>query len=155
MPVQIEIDDPFAAELPPDLIERAALLTLQRYQVSPASTVTISITDSETVRELNARFRGINAATDVLSFENTPDPDFPAGDTAHLGDVVIAYPVAQAQATAAGHRPQDEVALLTVHGVLHLLGLDHDTPTAKAEMWAVQQEILSALGLENISPTEG
>jgi probable rRNA maturation factor len=109
------------------------------------------------VQQLNAQYRGIDAPTDVLSFENTPDPDFPELDeteAGHLGDIIIAYPVAEAQAMAAGHTAQQEVILLAVHGLLHLLGFDHDTSENKEKMWQTQRQIMVELGLEHVQPTE-
>jgi probable rRNA maturation factor len=115
------------------------------------------VTDSETIKELNQQYRGINAPTDVLSFENIPDPDFPEVDQAasgYLGDIIIAYPVAEAQALAAGHAPQDELILLAVHGLLHLLGFDHETSENKQQMWDIQQRIMTELELAHVQPTE-
>jgi probable rRNA maturation factor len=65
----------------------------------------------------------------------------------YLGDIVISLPRARHQASAAGHSLNDELQLLVVHGVLHLLGHDHDTPNRKKKMWAVQDEILRNLGV--------
>jgi probable rRNA maturation factor len=65
----------------------------------------------------------------------------------YLGDVIISYPRALEQSAAAGHTVQDELQLLVVHGVLHLLGHDHATEEEKARMWADQQEILAGLGV--------
>ncbi len=157
MDIYLEVDEPFAAAINTERLEQAVQTALQLTNRSGQS-VAISVTDAETVQQLNLEYRHINAPTDVLSFENTPDPDFPdfpqeelAG---HLGDIVIAYPVAQAQAQAAGHATMDEVMLLTVHGVLHLLGFDHDTDANKAQMWELQQTIMRQLGLPHVQPTE-
>ena len=90
-------------------------------------------------------------------FGNVPDPNFPNNrglTEPYLGDIVIAYPVAEAQALAATHTPSEEVVLLTVHGLLHLLGFDHDTPEHKAAMWAAQADIMSRLDLDHVQPTE-
>jgi probable rRNA maturation factor len=115
------------------------------------------VTDNDTLRELNEQYRGVDAPTDVLSFENLPDPDFPELDkviTDNLGDIIIAYPVAQAQALASGHTPQDEITLLAVHGFLHLLGFDHDTPANRQVMWDIQAQTMAELGLAHVQPTE-
>jgi probable rRNA maturation factor len=153
----LEIDEPFAGQLNPASLEKTLLTAFNLCPPPPAvaqtGTVTVVITDNDTVQQLNQQYRGINAPTDVLSFENTPDPDFPAGDT-HLGDIIIAYPVAEAQAQTAGHAASSEVTLLAVHGALHLLGFDHDTPAHKNKMWATQLQIMTALGLAHIQPTE-
>jgi len=157
MDIYLEVDEQFVAAINTERLEQAVQTALQTANRSGQS-VAISVTDAETVQQLNLEYRHINAPTDVLSFENTPDPDFPdlpleeLAD--HLGDIVIAYPVAQAQAQAAGHAVMDEVLLLTVHGVLHLLGFDHDTDANKAQMWELQQTIMGQMGLPHVQPTE-
>lgn len=84
--------------------------------------VTLAITSDRRVRDLNRRYRGKDAATDVLSF---PSGDA-AGDGASLGDIVIAAGVARRQAAAAGHALATEWRVLALHGLLHLLGYDHE-----------------------------
>jgi probable rRNA maturation factor len=154
MDISLQIASSFQNEVDPDLIEQSLKSTLRTVRQVEAGTITVVITDRNTIRQLNRQYRGIDAPTDVLSFENAPDPDFPDDDPDHLGDIIIAYPVAAAQAQAAGRQPHEEVALLVVHGALHLLGFDHDTPDAKEEMWAVQRHILSELDLGHLQPTE-
>ncbi len=157
MEIYFDIDEPFISKINADRLQAAVLATLKQIQAEGAS-LAVSVTDAETVQQLNRQYRGIDAPTDVLSFENTPDPDFPqmpAPDLlGHLGDIVIAYPVAEKQAQAGGHTPMDEVLLLAIHGTLHLLGLDHDTAESKARMWSVQSAVLSQLGLAHVQPTE-
>ncbi len=157
MDIILQIDEPFRAGLNAAALENAVKTTLQQVKVHPPGSVSIVVTNNQTVQQLNRQYRGIDAPTDVLSFENNIDPDFPEVDPAagnHLGDIIIAYPVAGRQAEAAGHTAPEETILLTVHGLLHLLGFDHDTPGGKTEMWAVQQQILTSLGLGHIQPTE-
>jgi probable rRNA maturation factor len=76
----------------------------------------------------------------------------PETDLIYLGDVLISYQRAQVQAAAGGHPVEDELQLLVVHGVLHLLGFDHAEETEKAKMWAEQSKILSQLGCSITSP---
>ncbi len=152
MDIDIQIDESFTKDIEPHLIEDAVKRTLQLSEQAETS-LTVLISHNEFVQQLNNQFRGINLPTDVLSFANESDPDFPEFEADYLGDVVIAYPVAQAQALAAGHTPMDEVILLVVHGTLHLLGFDHDTPLHKEKMWAAQQQILTELGLAHLQPT--
>lgn len=154
MDIIFQIDKPFQNEIDPTSIEKALQLTLQRFNQITAATLSVVITDGDTVRQLNHQYRGLDTPTDVLSFENIPDPDFPDAGEEHLGDVVISYPVAAAQAVAAGHTPGEEVILLAVHGTLHLVGLDHDTAANKETMWAIQRQILAELGLGHVQPTE-
>jgi probable rRNA maturation factor len=76
----------------------------------------------------------------------------PPDSEVYWGDVLIAYPQAQAQAAAANHAIQAELALLVVHGVLHLLGYDHVRPEDKEVMWERQAHVLSQLGLAHVQP---
>ncbi len=159
MNIEIQIDDPFTALVQPEAIEVAARATLRLAAPGPAQSggVVVSITTGEAVQALNAQYRGIDKPTDVLSFENSPDPDFPVAEDEgedYLGDVVIAYPIAEEQARQSNHTPLAELQLLTIHGILHLLGFDHDTAAGKATMWQAQSEILAQLGLAHVQPTE-
>lgn len=103
----------------------------------PLAELSVTLTDDSTVAKLNASFRGKNRPTDVLSFsqieEATGDktaktaktPMDPRGFRGPLGDVVVSYDTAMAQAAAAGHSLEQEIVRLLIHGVLHLLGHDH------------------------------
>lgn len=153
--VTFQIEPVFTATIEVAAIQQAIAVAC-RHLPTTAATLSVVITDDETVRQLNATYRGFDAPTDVLSFENDADPDFPTDQPTgnHLGDIIIAYPYAQRQATAAGHSSAAEIVLLTVHGLLHLLGFDHDTPQTKAEMWHWQRRIMDEVGLTHIQPTE-
>ncbi|MDM8528672.1 rRNA maturation RNase YbeY [Anaerolineales bacterium HSG24] len=153
--IDFQIDDKFLHKIDLALLEKAVNHTLQiTNSVNP--TLTIVVTDNDTVQQLNHDYRGISAVTDVLSFANDSDDMFvtPDDDDGYLGDIIIAYPVAAEQAQKSGHATLDELLLLTVHGTLHLLGFDHDTPTNKADMWAKQEQILIALDMNQVQPTE-
>lgn len=110
--------------------------------------ITLVITDDLGIQELNRDFVGIDAPTDVLAF-SAREGDAPfvaapgAGD--YWGDVIISYPRAVAQAEELGHPLELEINLLVVHGLLHLLGYDHDDEAEKALMWARQEELLRSL----------
>jgi len=93
---------------------------------------------------------GIDAPTDVLSF-NVDEIDPETGNY-YLGDIIISYQKANEQAVTAGHEIQSELSLLIIHGVLHLLGMDHDTPESQEPMWKIQDQILSDMGLNLVSP---
>ena len=125
------------------------------------------VTGDETVRELNRDFRGLDEVTDVLSFSAShpghweggsdppnenyvvdicePDFVYPPGDPDPLGEVVISYPQAERQALHRGVPVNEELALLIVHGVLHLAGHDHLEPRAEADMQAKERAVLEAL----------
>ena len=160
MEIIFQIDETFSKSVNPALIEKALVTTFRLYKPSPvvaeSGAVSVVITDNETVRRLNHQYRNIDAPTDVLSFQNPPDPDFPNSDVPapYLGDIVIAYPVAEDQALAAGRPASEETILLAVHGALHLLGFDHDTPTSKEKMWAAQRQIMAELGLAHVVTDE-
>ena len=74
----------------------------------------------------------------------------PETEAPYLGDILISFPRAKSQADTIGHSVIDELQVLVVHGVLHLLGYDHAIPEEKEEMWTIQREIFQQLGLENI-----
>lgn len=147
--VQVERDVPVSDEIV-ERIRRAALSTLRHETVDGPAELTLLLTDSGRVRQLNNDFLGIDRATDVLSF---PLGDPLPGGGRHLGDVAIAVPVARAQADAAGHTLEAELALLTIHGVLHLLGYEHAADGDRERMWYLQERLLAELGLE-ATPTE-
>lgn len=145
----IQIADSLA-EPPPDLLadvsylEHAAAETMRQAGASPSAGFTVVITDDEQLHQLNRQFLEIDAPTDVLSFPSDEiDPD--SGEP-YLGDVLISLPRAAVQAQAGGHATRDELQLLVVHGMLHLLGHDHAEPDDKARMWAIQSSVLEQLG---------
>lgn len=148
--IHIEIADELETTIDLDLVEDAARETLQYEHAPEEADVTIVLTGDEQVKELNRQYLDIDDTTDVLSFP----ADFIDPDTTHtyLGDVIISYPKAKAQAESGGHSLENELKLLVVHGLLHLLGYDHVDEEEKAEMWAVQTEILSRLD-SPISPS--
>lgn len=114
--------------------------------------LTIVLTDEKTIQRLNKQYRGHDSSTDVLSFtDGSLDPD--TGGV-YYGDVIIALPIARTQAKTAGHTLEAELALLTVHGVLHLLGFDHTDPKERDRMWAVKRTILAKLGYQIALPEE-
>lgn len=155
MEIFFQIETDFVHKVDQDLLKKGLTATIEHMGEEPENrTLTVVITNTETIRALNLQYRGVDAATDVLAFAHLPEPGFPHLDPAHLGDVVIAYPVAEAQASAAGHTPQEEIVLLAVHGLLHLLGLDHEEAANRAEMWAIQQQIMTEVGLPYVHPTE-
>ena len=150
--VFVQILEALETQEPPQLItgalERAGEESLQHAGSQPDVDLTVFLGKDSHLQQLNLQYRGVDAPTDVLSFfSGEVDPET---DRLYLGDVIISYPRAAAQAY--GHHPVlDELRLLTVHGVLHLLGYDHGSPEEKEAMWAVQADILNSLG-SPISP---
>lgn len=147
--VQVELDVPVSEKIV-ERLRQAALATLRHEAVEGPAEISLLLTDSTRIRQLNNDFLGIDRATDVLSF---PLGDTLPGAGRYLGDIAIAVPVAKAQADAAGHTLEAELALLTIHGVLHLLGYDHSANGDRAHMWSLQAQLLAEIGLE-ASPTE-
>jgi probable rRNA maturation factor len=147
-PITIVIAEPFSALVDEEALRAIVQRTL-RLEGWPAAELTVVVTDDAQVQQLNREYRGLDEPTDVLSFsaqETLPDAAafVSAPELAHyLGDVVIAYPYAAAQAPTFGRFVADELALLAVHGTLHLLGYDHATPVEEEAMWARQAAILN------------
>ena len=144
--INVLISDPFVEQVRPELLERAAQAALDQ-QSAPEGDLSIVIEDDENLRQLNSDFLGIDAPTDVLSFPSGEEEVDPETGQPYLGDVIISLPRALEQSAAAGHNVLDEVQLLVVHGVLHLLGHDHAETEEKAIMWAAQSEILRGLNV--------
>lgn len=120
----------------------AARAALSHQQAEPGS-LTVLLAGITRMQQLNAEFAGVDRATDVLSFP-ADDQGLDVGGR-YYGDIAVCVPVAQAQAARKRHDLAGEGQLLVVHGVLHLLGYDHDTPARKRQMWRAQKEILTAL----------
>lgn len=145
--IEIQINPDLASSVAKDRLRAAVMATLRREGVT--GTITLVITDDDTIRGLNRDFLGKNTPTDVLAFGAQEEArGFVSAPEAsgYLGDVVISYPRAASQAEDAGHSAEDEMDLLTIHGVLHLLGYDHADNIEKSIMWARQEEILQGLG---------
>lgn len=130
--------------IPDALLERMARWLLDRVGASGA-TLSVVLSDDETVQALNRQYRGVDAPTDVLSFAAADQDAVYEG--ADLGDLIIAVPYLARQASAQNHTFADELLLAVVHGALHLLGYDHDSAEHEEAMWALQAE---ALALANI-----
>jgi len=107
--------------------------------------ISIVICNDEFIQNLNRDYRNVDKPTDVLSFPSEEiDPE---DGTRYLGDIIISLPRATAQAIEANHPIAEELSMLAVHGVLHLLGYDHQNETEKKEMWQKQAAYLLSLGI--------
>jgi probable rRNA maturation factor len=144
--VEVQIAQAFADLLSAERLQTVVETVL--HAEGRSGQVTLVVTDDEGIRELNRDFLNRDITTDVLAFSAQEDggafvaaPE--AGD--YLGDVIVSYPRAVAQAGEYGHSPERELCLLAVHGALHLLGYDHVGDEEKATMWAKQEAILSRL----------
>ena len=131
-----------------ELMEEAAALILEDEGVrADEAEISVTFVTDEEIRELNAQFRGIDRATDVLSFPQFEDvQDIPDEGPAVLGDVVISLERARAQAEEFGHSEKRETIYLFVHSILHLLGYDHMEEDEKKEMRAAEAKTMEKLG---------
>lgn len=130
----------------------AAMLAAGREALSRHDVVrpqaTIALVSDERIRELNKEYRNKDAVTDVLSFaDNEGEQLHIRQKREYLGDIAISLPTAIAQAENFGHSVERELAFLTVHGLLHLLGYDHEDQEESCEMFALQGEILDSAGI--------
>ncbi|MEO9246085.1 rRNA maturation RNase YbeY [Citricoccus nitrophenolicus] len=144
-------------------VDEEALLALSRsvlaaLHVHPGAELSVVCVDEAAMAQLHEEWMDLPDATDVMSFPmdelrpGTEDSPSPEG---LLGDIVICPQVAAVQAARGGHSTQDEILLLATHGLLHLLGFDHEEPEEKAEMFSVQHRLLSDfLGRDAPDPTE-
>ncbi len=122
---------------------------LRRQRCAPNTTVGVVLVSDRAIRRLNRRFLGRDRPTDVLAFPGGTDgPRAPGSGPRYLGDVVISADRARVQARQAGHPVRSEVALLAVHGVLHLLGYDDHRPADAAAMARRQRTLVAETGLE-------
>lgn len=145
------------------LIQTAADAALLAERITRPCAACIRVCDDEAIREVNRDCRGIDRATDVLSF---PTVDYPAGTTAGqadklllrefddeldacmLGDLILSVPHVLAQAEEYGHSPEREAAYLTVHGLCHLMGYDHIEEEDRRRMRAMEEKILASIGMD-------
>jgi probable rRNA maturation factor len=132
-------------------VDEAELVALSRYvfeqlYIHPQAELSILLVDEPAMEKLHIELMDEPGSTDVLSVPmdeltpGTPDRPTPQG---MLGDIAVCPQVAQVQAVNAGHSLQDEMLLLTTHGILHLLGYDHAEPEEKEEMFGLQRQLLS------------
>jgi probable rRNA maturation factor len=107
------------------------------------ASVAVRMTGDRELRRLNRSFLGEDRVTDVLSF--------PSGDDPFLGDIAVSWPAVVRQAAEYGHEVEVELALLCIHGFLHLLGWDHASPADEARMWRLTRECLVAAGVGGLA----
>jgi probable rRNA maturation factor len=147
--VSIEVSNESGVPVDAELIVSVARHALQAMRVSPAAELSIIAVTTDAMAELHERWMDEPGPTDVMSFpmdelvEESRRPDASTMGPALLGDIVLCPEFAKAQARSAGHSLDDELHLLTVHGVLHLLGYDHAEPDEEREMFALQATLLA------------
>ena len=147
--MSIEVCNESGVPVDESLVASVARYALDAMHVNPAAELSILAVTEEVMSELHERWMDEPGPTDVMSFpmdelaEESRRPDAPDLGPALLGDIVLCPEFAKAQARKAGHALADELHLLTVHGVLHLLGYDHAEPEEEREMFALQSRLLA------------
>jgi probable rRNA maturation factor len=146
--MSVDVLDESGSDVDVHRLVELARFVLDRLRIHPLAELSVKAVDEGTMTALHERWMDEPGPTDVLSFpmdelrppgdrDETPQPGV-------LGDVVLCPAVAERQAVAAGHSTQDELDLLTTHGILHLLGYDHADPAEEREMFGLQGELLTA-----------
>ena len=147
--VSIEVLDESGAGIDVKHLARLSRFVMDQMRVHPRAELCIKAVDEATIAQLNGQWMEKDGPTDVLAFPMdelrpglvTEEPE--AGDTAVLGDIVLCPAVAERQGETAGHGTVAELEMLTVHGILHLLGYDHAEPEEHQEMFGLQDRLLS------------
>lgn len=150
--MQFDIVDEYGAVDPQWLARLEEILPLYAEQEGLPEELVIGLTfcDDDAIRALNAEYRGIDRATDVLSFplyERDDEIELFEDELAPFGDIVLSVPHAIAQAKEYGHSVEREVCYLVVHGLMHLAGYDHIEDADKAEMRAEEEALLEKVGV--------
>jgi probable rRNA maturation factor len=158
MEINILIDEDLAAYINEGWLQKVASQALSALGADPTTELGLVITDQEKIQKLNSEYLGRNEPTDVLAFSMLPEPlpaeggkpDLhpfiePPDGVSHLGEVIISYPQAVIQAQEQQHSVEREIAILVIHGILHLMGYRDDTPEFASQMKAKETEILSRM----------
>jgi probable rRNA maturation factor len=149
--LQVDVEPGLDVEVDQLLLSRLVESLVARHLTAGEYTLGLHLVSDESIRELNNEHRHKDAHTDVLSFP-LHDPSgmrfvLPPGQPINLGDVVVSYPRMLAQAAEFGHSPAREFGYLVAHGVLHVLGFDHEQDADRRRMRQAEEEALTALGL--------
>jgi probable rRNA maturation factor len=145
--MSIEVSNESGIDVSEEELISVARFVIDKMKVHPAAELSMVLLDTSSMADLHMRWMDLPGPTDVMSFpmdelEPGGRPDAPEPGPAMLGDIVLCPEFAAKQAETAGHSLGHELALLTVHGVLHLLGYDHAEPDEEKEMFALQRELL-------------
>lgn len=145
--MSIEIANESGMDVSEEELVSVARFVIGQMDVHPAAELSMVLVDLDTMADLHVRWMDLPGPTDVMSFpmdelEPGGRPDAGEPGPSMLGDIVLCPEFAAQQATKAGHGLDHELALLTVHGVLHLLGYDHAEPEEEKEMFALQGSLL-------------
>jgi probable rRNA maturation factor len=155
MEINILIEEGLEVETDSAWLQKILEKSLVAENTPPNSEISLVLTGQERMQKLNREYRGKNRPTDVLSFSMTEQKEEaptafiePPDGLIHLGEIIISYPQAVIQAGEKGHAVGKELAILLVHGILHILGYDHEKADLAPVMAAREREILSDLAKE-------
>jgi len=149
--IGISVEEEFRGLVEENWAKKIAQQVLKAEGIASPYEVSLVFTDSETVQKLNRDYRGVDEPTDVLAFYMLPQKEadssfaLPPDGVTRLGEVIISYPQAAEQAKEQGHSLEKELALLIIHGILHLLGYDHEKPEDESRMRAREKELLEEI----------
>ena len=152
MEINVLIDESFEGYLEVGWLQSVAEQALVAQDADPGVELGLVITSQERVQQLHRSYLGKDEPTDVLAFSMLPEPSVggdltpfvqPPDGVLHLGEVIISYPQAVIQAEERHHSVKKEIAVLIIHGVLHLLGYEDEKPELKRQMQTREEEILS------------
>lgn len=144
--MSVEVNNESGVEVRQEELVRLIRHILSAMYLHPQTEVSVILADLDTMEKLHLEWMDEPGPTDVLSFPmDEMRPGTPTAPSAEglLGDIVLCPVVAEQQAQTAGHSMEEELLLLTTHGMLHLLGYDHAEPEEKAEMFGLQRQLLS------------
>lgn len=144
--MQYQINDEFGYSEDYDYLDSLIERVLTREKATD-SVFSIIFVDNEKIHELNKQFRGVDRPTDVISFALEDAEEEFLSTIRVLGDIYISIPKMQEQAKEYGHSEKRELAFLVVHGLLHLLGYDHQTEEEEKVMFQIQEEMLNEEGI--------
>ena len=154
MEINVLIDEGYEGYLEVSWLQSVAEQALVAQDADSRVELGLVITNQERVQQLNRSYLGKDEPTDVLAFSMLPEPSVggdltpfvqPSDGVLHLGEVIISYPQAVIQAEEHRHSVKREIAILIIHGVLHLLGYEHDKPELERQMKTREKEILSCI----------
>jgi probable rRNA maturation factor len=152
MEINVLVDESLEDFIEVDWLGSVAKQVLVAQKAGSEVELGLVITTQARVQQLNLSYRGRDEPTDVLAFSATAEigtdaPPFvmPPDGVFHLGEVIISYPQAIAQAEEQRHSVKREIAILIIHGILHLLGYEHDKPELERQMSARAEEILDSI----------
>ena len=152
--IYVKIGHAYDSDVDEEWLRQVVAKTLAVQGVNSAAELGLVITDDETIRQLNKRYRDQDEATDVLSFAllERSEPPFidPPDGVLHLGEVIVSHPQASIQAEEHRHSLKQELALLVVHGVLHLLGHDDEDTKGRLKMRAEEKRVLGELSHDRL-----